>query len=197
MDKLTAVNNMLKMIGTRPVSTLSVKHPDVVDAEAALDDWTGRVCEHGWWFNKRMNITLTRNLQNEIEVPDTYLSFLYTDRDTHAMYPYMTKLSGKMFNTELNTFTFDMDVTLTWYVRVSWEELPIMAQQYAMYSAGADLVRDKIEDSYKEASLRNDAERHFILLDAEQLRASPVNVLNSPYSRSIRAGRRPYHRNSF
>ncbi|APD18159.1 tail tubular protein A [Vibrio phage JSF7] len=197
MDKLTAVNNMLKMIGTRPVSSLSVRHPDVVDAEAALDDWTGRVCEIGWWFNKRMNITLARNLQKEVEVPDTYLGFLYTDRDTHHMYPYMTKLNNKMFNTEKNTFEFDMDLTLTWYVRVSWEELPIQAQQYVLYSAGADLVRDKIEDSYKEQSLRQDAERAFALLDAEQLRAAPVNILNSPYSKAMRSGRRPFHRNAF
>ena len=141
MDKLTAVNKLLKMIGTRKVTSIALRHPDVSDAVEELDQWTESLLKRGWWFNRRNRVVHHPNSNGEIvfglnvlrmEIPDGCRSPVRS----------IAKQGSRLYNADDNTFTFDHSMTLTVFVDMNWEDLPDSAQYYIVYRAGSEFVRD-------------------------------------------------------
>ncbi|CAM0009701.1 tail protein [Vibrio phage K436] len=193
MDKLTAVNKLLKMIGTRKVTSVAIRHPDVSDAVEELEQWTESLLKRGWWFNRRNRVVHQPNSNGEIvfglnvlriEIPDGCRSPVGS----------IAKHDRRLYNADDNTYTFNHSMELTVFVGMEWDDLPDSAQYYIVYRAGSEFVRDKLEDTAKSAALRLEADGQMEDLQAEEIRTEKVNMFNNPSAAKLRRGRRPFSR---
>lgn len=192
MKHLKAVNNLLKMIGTRKVTSVDIQHPDVIDAVDALEDWKEKLLKRGWWFNRMASVTMTPNSQGFIVFATNVIRYEYSNPRQKQVYPLLAKRDNRLLNVEQNTFTFTQSLVLDLYIDLDWNDLPDAAQQYIVYRAGADLVRDKIEDTVKVNDLKGDAQEQMNELDAEELRTAQYNMFDNPATARVRAGRQPF-----
>lgn len=192
MTKLEAVNTLLRSIGTRPVTSVTVGHPDVVDAVAVLERWTKTCLERGWWFNIMRNTVLTPDANKFIHFPQSVIRFEYSDSHTRLKYPNIAKREDRLLNAATNSFQWDDSVTLDLYIELPWEDIAYSAQLYVMYSAAAEFVRDKIEDTAKEMKLEQKANTYYAELDAEEMRTVKYNMFDNPAIADVRRGRRPF-----
>jgi hypothetical protein len=72
LTELEAVNAILRNLGTAAVTSLdTVSNPDVQAAISSLNDKRVAVQSQAWWFNTQENVTLARNLIDEIAIPST------------------------------------------------------------------------------------------------------------------------------
>ncbi|QMP18293.1 hypothetical protein phiV141_34 [Vibrio phage phiV141] len=192
MTKLEAVNTLLRSIGTRPVTSITVGHPDVVDAVAVLERWTRTCLERGWWFNIMNSVELQPDANKFIQFPSNVIRFEYSDTCTRLLYPHIAKRENRLLNAATNSFQWKSSVTLDLYIDLDWEDLAYSAQLYIMYSAAAEFVRDKIEDTAKEMKLEKKAMDYYAELDAEEMRTVKYNMFDNPATADVRRGRRPF-----
>ena len=75
MQKLEAVNIILRALGEHPVAALDVQYPTLNTVIPALDEAVTTVLSEGWWFNTRYRITLPIDVDGVTVVPDNTLKF--------------------------------------------------------------------------------------------------------------------------
>lgn len=192
MDHLTAVNSLLKLVGTRKVDSVDVAHPDVVDAVDALALRLESLLKRGWWFNRDRSVTMEPSTEGYIFFATNVLRYELADRLDKRTWPALAKRGNRLYNADTQTYVFDQCISLNLFTKLDWVDLPDAAQQHLIYKAGADYVRDKIEDHIKSAELKLDAQEQMNDLHAEELLTDKVNMLESPRAAKLRAGRRPY-----
>lgn len=147
MDKLTAVNYLIGILGSAPVGALSNKNPDVSIAEDALDAAIISVTSAGYWFNEVYEITFS---------PDPVTSFI----DLTGYYKVITRnyygvlVDGKLFDPQENTYEFTQDIIADGIKALTFEKLPESVQEAVKYFAGVQLCTTDLEDSQK----RNEVE---------------------------------------
>jgi hypothetical protein len=190
MDELEALNMLLRLIGSSPVNSLDTDHPDAANARATLTRVSRRIQRRGWWCNIDYNVTFSPDNTGQIKVPDTVSSFVAED---HHLVP----RGNKLYNKLTNTYTFSSNVTARRIVRVlEWDEMPPLMQDYCAYFAGAEFVRDEIEDANKEASLQRSAASSLLDLKKQELEEGQYNIFSKSRVVQARAGTRPYSRGS-
>jgi len=128
--KLNAVNTLLTSIGEDPVNALGIGLEDQTVAEAILDEVTRKVLVRGWSWNTEVNFTLARQTDDTLTVPSTYFSI-----DFHGK---QYTLRGNRVYDKLNqTYRLVSNPTCTSVIiSLPWAEIPEVARQYIMYSAG-------------------------------------------------------------
>ena len=110
--ELEAINIMLAAIGEAPVSSLTGLLPqDVAIAQSTLVETNRAVQSEGWSFNTEIDVTLTRNASNEIDIP---VDVLRVDANIHqhpTIDPIQREL--KLYDRLNNTYTFEEDLICT------------------------------------------------------------------------------------
>lgn len=191
MDYLTALNLLLRKIGTRKVASVDIQHPDVVDAKEVLDQQLSNLLNRGWWFNQKKSVTHQPDSQKKINLGSNVLRIEPSD-ETKCVYPNLTLHGNKVYNSEKNTYEFDQSITIDEYFELPWDEVPHTAQMYVAYKAASEFVEEKLEDVGKAAKLEREAREHYVDLTGDELRTEKPNMLNSPNARRMRSGVRPY-----
>jgi hypothetical protein len=188
MTETEAVNVLLSNIGADKVNSLTLGHPDVDGARAVLLKACRRVQRSGWWFNRDYNITLRPEAVTKKINVSSYHEINITDQA-------VVKRGNYLYNRLTQSLMFeDNVVALTAIVYLPWDALPDTAQEVALYRAGAEFVRDELEDANKEASLNNEAALALIELKAEDMRVQGYNAFNKDHVNRARRGVRPYGR---
>lgn len=147
MTKLDAVNYLIGLLGSAPVGALTNKNPDVSIAEDALDAAIISVTSAGYWFNEVYEVTFS---------PDPVTSFI----DLTGYYKVITRnyygvlVDGKLFDPKENTYEFTQDIIADGVKALTFEKLPVSAQEAVKYFAGVQLCTTDLEDSQK----RNEVE---------------------------------------
>lgn len=137
-------------------------------------------------------VTLEPDSQKYINFGSNVIRFEYADARTRLDYPMIAMRDGRLYNAITNSFEWDVSMTLDLYMRLEWDSLPYSAQQYVMYQAAAEYVRDKIEDTGKEMKLQAHADKEYADLDAEEMRTVKYNMFDNPATADVRRGRRPF-----
>ncbi len=190
MEELEAVQMLLRSIGSSPVNSLSVAHPDVANARACLERLRKSTQRRGWWFNLDYNVVYPQNELGEVAIPKEITKFIADD----VRY---VKRGRKVYDAHNQTFKIGMDITAIKTVRaLQWEQMPASLQVHAAYLACAEFISDEIEDSTKEQKYARLAGIAKIDVDAEDLESSKVNVFNGARVARARAGQIPYNRQS-
>ena len=134
ISKLEAVNTILTLVGDSPVNTLSATTSNAQIAELILDEVTKEFQYQGWHFNTETNVTLPRDNENKIQVPDTALSI---DVDDEA-YPSLDVLirGDYLYDKANHTYVFNTDIKAEVIYYLNWDLLPEIAKRYVILRAG-------------------------------------------------------------
>jgi hypothetical protein len=132
MNKLDAVNHILRRTGGRPVSALDTDgNSTQAEVERFIDDEEIRVQVEGFQYNLRENVELTPGGDDKIGVPASVLWI-----DASEATDDVVQVGGNLYDRTNNTFTFDDGVLKVEYaLRIGFECIPLPIRQYIVARA--------------------------------------------------------------
>lgn len=128
MQKLEAVNLILRNLGENPLPGLDVQYPTLNLVLPALEDARIEVLTEGWWFNTRECITLLPGVGGVVTIPDNTLVFYPECPD--VIFEGTRLISNTTGDAILNQEVLGRLVT-----DLEFEELPDAAQRVIAYTA--------------------------------------------------------------
>ena len=186
MTELEAVNYLLDAIGATGVNSLTLGHPAVDSARIRLEQATRRVQQKGLWFNKDYNVTLSPEAV-------TKRILLQDVRSVQTNNRVWVQRGKYLYNRLAQTYQFEEDVCIPILIRyITFEDMPDIAQDVAVYQAAAEFVGHELGDPNKVQAERQLEAGAKIELHAEHLRNEQFNVFDNPRIRRARSGVRPY-----
>lgn len=139
-SRLEAVNEMLAVLGERPVTSLTATSGTAALAERTLDYVNRRVQLEGWNFNTEYDVPLTRNSNNEIQLSTNILKAdvsPYTYSDINPVFR-----GSKLYDTFNRTYTFTRDLKGVVVYLLDFEIIPEAAREYITIKA-ARIFQDR------------------------------------------------------
>jgi hypothetical protein len=140
MKTLDAVNTILPMLGTLPVTSLDTKNPTVSKIQAALLLHRQSVLAVGWWFNRK-TILLYPDSSGNISAPANTLSLYNVDS-----YDILTVVDGLLYSMTADTNVFSGPVHVSVILDVpTFDALPASVALYVMYLAAFQVYVSTLE----------------------------------------------------
>ncbi len=190
MEKLEALNMILRATGNTPVNSLDTAHPNAKGALTAIDRVTVQAQKRGWWFNIDYNVTYTLDELGNIPIPSTVTKIVFKD-------PKLVIRNNKLYDNKEQTYVFlEAKTANRVQYALSWEEVPESLQEYVAYKATAQFVRDDLGDQVVEQSFKEDAAISYLDLRKEDLEQGQYNVFSIARVQRARYGVRPYGLNT-
>lgn len=175
--KLDAVNDMLKAIGTLPVSSLNVaSNSDAAIADTTLESVKKEVLGQGWWFNTNYG-QLFAPSANQITVPSTVLSL----RPARESFSYaaetknLVERDGKVYDQDSNSFTIAVSVRLDTIVDVEFENLPENMRRYVTVRAARIFQTQVLGDDTLGVYTLQQENEAFSLIEGDQVTKQPAS----------------------
>ena len=143
--ELECINIMLAAIGEAPVNSLTGTVPvDVRMAQSTLTEVNKQVQSEGWSFNTEIDVTLTRDANNNVVLGTDVLRVDAQTHDHPSIDPIQRGL--KLYDRKNNTFIFDEDLKCTVVYFRSFDELPEQARSYMTIKAARIFVDRFVSD---------------------------------------------------
>ena len=143
--ELECINIMLAAIGEAPVNSLTGTVPvDVRMAQSTLTEVNKQVQSEGWSFNTEIDVTLTRDANNNGVLGTDVLRVDAQTHDHPSIDPIQRGL--KLYDRKNNTFVFDEDLKCTVVYFRSFDELPEQARSYMTIKAARIFVDRFVSD---------------------------------------------------
>ena len=180
--ELQAVNTMLSFIGEAPVSSITGNiGTDVAVAKQILDETSLSVQNQGWFFNRDLEVTLTRDTNNKVPLETNCVAL-----EPSAPYQYQYSYTIR------NGFLYDLknhtDVFTTAPVQVDktmiqqFEHIPEYARRYITVKAARRFAARYIgADSLVKLATLDEQEAHVQFEQADS-RAMDANILKDEYN---------------
>lgn len=184
MNKLDAVNAVLRRLGLTPVSSLDTGgNSTQAQAERYLDDADTSCQARGWHFNTRRGVTLTRNGSGKIAVPaSTYR--IDTDGDCKNLD--VSVVGGFLYDLENNTDVWTRDLVVTYVARASFTDLPQTFADYVISEAAYLYNRAHKANPAIDGALRDEIARRYSESKREDNDRADVNLLNTGEMNQLR-----------
>lgn len=182
MQLLTAVNQILSMLGEAQVTTIDAQHATVYKILTAIEAQKRMLLEPGWWFNTG-RLVMYPGTGNTMEAPvdvifvtDAYNKFLITVE------------SGMLYNATDNTQYFTEALTLFCTFNKTFEDLPICAATVVVCRAGIQVYADDLGVDSLVQRYKSDEVNAFMQMQKLHLRAMRYNSkLTGGYQNILRA----------
>lgn len=188
MTELEALNMLLRLIGSSPVNDPASPHPDAANARTTLNRLRKQQQTRGWWFNIDYNILYQPDENGKIRIPDEIDTFIAEDANNIVRGKYL-------YNKYNNSFVFTGNITAHRTVRIlEWDDMPSAMQRHCGYFAGAQFIRDEVEDPGKQKELEQSAMQELIAVKKQDLEEGRYNIFNSTRARAARSRVTPYNR---
>lgn len=203
--KLDAINAILRAIGTVGVNSEDEVewNIDAAEADRLIDSVSQNIQSNkgsGWWFNREAFHKLQPNPVNGyVNVPSNAISVL-VHRVNGKPIP-VTYRDGKLFDAQ--NFAYDMRqmamsdglLHCTIVVFLSFDALPSTAKQAVTDASRFWVVTEKEGDQIKMGAMREEAQRSFISLQAEDSKQRRHNMYDNPRIRHNVYGAGGYNNN--
>lgn len=177
MNKLEAVNNVLRRVGILPVASLDTNGSSAAaHAERFIDAASKSLQARGWHFNTRRDVTLSPNGSNKIAVP---ASTFHIDTSGASANIDVTVVGGFLFDLENNTDTWSTDLTVTYVINADFDDLPEAFADYVVTEAAFQFNRFHKKDPAFDSMLQGELERRWPALKRAENELADVNVLNT------------------
>lgn len=176
MTELEAVNTLLSVIGEAPIDSLSdITINEITDSALArrtLHEVDRDVQAEGWSWNTDAHVPLTKDLQGQFVIQPNALAAVFSPtRYPDAQY---VARGSRVYDKSRRSFVHE-DVTGPLVVdqlvvRLDWEELPHLAQQYIVIRA-ARIYSDRFINSniiYTYTSQDEEYARAMLIRDEER-----------------------------
>lgn len=187
MQKLKAVNYLLNLIGSPPVGDLETLHPDAQACIDRLEEADLTTQKAGWWFNTEYKWTFIPDATtSELVLPAMTLEANVTSRRG------VIKRGSKLYDAINHTYQFQEPATANLVIQLDWDLLDETVQDTIKFFAGIQLCEIDLEDQIKANGQSKFYTKGLTDMKKTNLRAIRRNSLNTPTSRMLRAGVRPY-----
>ena len=143
--ELESINIMLAAIGEAPVNSLTGTLPnDVKIAQSTLTEVNKEVQSEGWSFNTEIDVTLTRDGSDHINLAN---NILRVDPSIHH-HPTIDAIQrgSKLYDRLNNEYEFDDDLVCTVIYYRDFDELPEPARRYMTIKAARIFVDRLVGD---------------------------------------------------
>ena len=174
--ELEAVNIMLAAIGEAPINSLIGTLPvDARIAQSTLTEVNKSVQSEGWSFNTEIDVTLTRNVSNQINIPTDVLR---VDANIHQ-HPTIDPIQrgSKLYDRLNNKFEFDEDLICTVVYFRDFDEIPEPARHYMNIQAARKFVDRLVSDQSLRTYTLQDEQRARAIFMETDLANGDHNVL--------------------
>ena len=132
--ELQAINTMLSFIGESPVSSITGNiGTDVAVAKNILDETSMSVQSQGWFFNRELNITASRDTSNKVPLEANCVQV-----ESSAPYQYFYQYTIRnqyLYDLKNKTDIFTYDPTVDKVLVQQFEHLPEYARRYISVKA--------------------------------------------------------------
>ena len=183
--ELEAVNIMLAAIGEAPINSLIGTLPvDARIAQSTLTEVNKSVQSEGWSFNTEIDVTLTRNVSNQINIPTDVLR---VDANIHQ-HPTIDPIQrgSKLYDRLNNKYEFDEDLICTVVYFRDFDEIPEPARHYINIQASRKFVdRLVIDQSLRSYTQQDEARARAILMETDLANADHNLLRGDPSLTSI------------
>ena len=183
--ELEAINIMMAAIGETPVNTLTGTLPaDVVMARSTLTELNKQVQSEGWSFNTEIDVTLTRDSSDNINLSSDVLR---VDANIHQ-HPTIDPIQRglKLYDRQNNTFVFEEDLICTVVYLRTFAEIPEQARYYMTIKA-ARLFVDRLvgDDGLRTYTQQDETRARVILTETDYANADHNLLRGDPSLTSI------------
>jgi len=174
--ELEAINIMLAAIGEAPINSLTDTLPvDARTAQNTLTEVNKEVQSEGWSFNTEIDVTLTRDGSNQINLP---INVLRVDPNIHQ-HPTIDPIQRglKLYDRQNNKYEFDEDLICTVVYYRDFVELTEQARRYINIKAARIFVDRLIGDQGLRTYTQEDETRARAILTESDYANADHNLL--------------------
>ena len=174
--ELECINIMLAAIGEAPINSLVGTLPvDARIAQSTLTEVNKSVQSEGWSFNTEIDVTLTRDGSNQINIT---INVLRVDANIHQ-HPTIDPIQrgSKLYDRQNNKFEFDEDLICTVVYFRDFDELPEPARHYINIQAARKFVDRLVSDQALRTYTEQDERRARAILMETDLANGDHNLL--------------------
>jgi hypothetical protein len=176
--KLIAVNQMLAIIGERPVNSLgTTQRLDVLRAVSVLNEVNVMVQSRGWWFNSEVEVDLSPNADGEYDIPANVVKI---DPWNDTVWEFVQR-GTRLYNREDRTFIGNTaDLKVNWVVLLDFEDCPQTFKHYVAARAAVIYQARTIGSPTLNQFAEQQAQEAWALLQQEECDAEDINLTYSP-----------------
>ena len=174
--ELECINIMLAAIGEAPINSLVGTLPvDARIAQSTLTEVNKSVQSEGWSFNTETDVTLTRDISNQINLP---INVLRVDANIHQ-HPTIDPIQRglKLYDRQNNKFEFEEDLICTVVYFRDFSEIPEPARYYMNIKAARLFVDRLVGDQALRTYNKEDETRARAILMETDLANGDHNML--------------------
>ena len=174
--ELEAINIMLAAIGEAPINSLTDTLPvDARTAQNTLTEVNKEVQSEGWSFNTEIDVTLTRDGSNQINLPTNVLR---VDANIHQ-HPTIDPIQRglKLYDRQNNKYEFDDDLICTVVYFRDFNEITEQARRYINIKAARIFVDRLIGDQGLRTYTQEDETRARAILTETDYANADHNLL--------------------
>jgi len=174
--ELEAINIMLAAIGEAPINSLTDTLPvDARTAQNTLTEVNKEVQSEGWSFNTEIDVTLTRDGSNQINLP---INVLRVDANIHQ-HPTIDPIQRglKLYDRQNNKYEFDDDLICTVVYFRDFNEITEQARRYINIKAARIFVDRLIGDQGLRTYTQEDETRARAILTESDYANADHNLL--------------------
>jgi len=174
--ELESINIMLAAIGEAPVNSLTGTLPvDVKLAQSTLNETSKEVQSEGWSFNTEIDVTLTRDGSNNVNLSTDVLR---VDPNIHQHTSIDAIQRGlKLYDRLNNKYEFTEDLICTVVYFRSFDEIPEPARRYVTIKAARIFVDRLVSDDGLRTYTQQDEVRARAILMETDLSNADHNLL--------------------
>ena len=174
--ELEAINIMLAAIGEAPINSLTDTLPvDARTAQNTLTEVNKEVQSEGWSFNTEIDVTLTRDGSNQINLPINILRVYANIHQHPTIDPIQRGL--KLYDRQNNKYEFDDDLICTVVYFREFDEIPEQARRYMTIKAARIFVDRLIGDQGLRTYTQEDETRARAILTESDYANADHNLL--------------------
>ena len=174
--ELACINIMLAAIGEAPINSLVGTLPvDARIAQSTLTEVNKSVQSEGWSFNTEIDVTLTRDGSNQINIPTDVLR---VDANIHQ-HPTIDPIQrgSKLYDRQNNKYEFDDDLICTVVYYRDFDEITEQARRYINIKAARIFVDRLIGDQGLRTYTQEDETRARAILTESDYANADHNLL--------------------
>ncbi len=189
MTKLDVINAMLATLGELPLNELDARHPTVASGLRILEQKNRTIqlnAGAGFWFNKLDSYSLKQDIDGKVAVPSDLIQFTaiaYPDR--------FGVVNGFLWDNINDTDVIGSSVEVTAIRCLAFEDTPVACNDCIGYEAIKSFSRDFEGDMAKLGDIKEDAQKAWVLLRAQNIREQRANTQRNPQVAGALAG---FHR---
>jgi hypothetical protein len=179
--ELQAINTMLSFIGEAPVSSITGNiGTDVAVAKNILDETSMSVQSQGWFFNRELEITMSRDTSNKVPLDSNCVQV-----EASAPYQYLyqyTIRNGYLYDLKNKTDVFTSDPQVDKVLVQQFEHIPEYARRYIVVKASRRFAARYIGASELVKLANLDEQEAHVAFEAADSRAMDANILKDEYN---------------